>query len=309
MAEPGEKIFSGLRALVTNLQGFSTEDGPGIRTTVFFKGCPLSCPWCHNPEGLVAKEELIFYAEKCIGCKSCVKVCKHGAPVPGAPGAETCERCFRCVEECPAGARQKMGEWFTVDKLTAAVLRDRVYYETSGGGITASGGEAMVWADFLAKFFRRLREEGVHTALDTSGAVGGEPLDRVLQYTSLALVDLKIMDPDRHRRVLGLPLAPLLGHIRQIADSDTPIILRVPVVPGYTDDEPNLRAMADFAGRLSTLQKIELIPYHRLAEPKYRHLGRSYPLAGLQPPSAAAMEAAAALFRAAGLPAAVMGAE
>jgi pyruvate formate lyase activating enzyme len=296
-----------LRALVTNIQGFSTEDGPGIRTTVFFKGCPLACPWCHNPEGLVAKEELIFYADKCIGCKECKKVCGHGAPVPGGPGADQCVRCFKCVEVCPATARRKMGEWYTVDRLVAQVLRDRVYYETSGGGVTASGGEAMIWAEFIAAFFKSLKHEGIHTALDTSAVVGGDKLDAVLSSTDLALVDLKIMDPERHRAVIGVELAPILDHIRQIDASNTTMFIRVPVVPGFTDDPANVAAIAQFARSLKNLQLIDLLPYHRMAEPKYRHLGKPYSLPDLKPPSPETMESIKQTIVSAGLKVAIAG--
>ena len=307
MKEAGTSKEKNPRALITNIQGFSTEDGPGIRTTVFFKGCPLSCPWCHNPEGLVAKQELIFYAQRCIGCKSCLEVCAHGAPVPGGPGSEACERCFKCVEACPATAREIMGRWYTVAELVARVLRDRVYYETSGGGVTASGGEAMVWAEFLEDFFRRLKQEGIHTALDTSAVIGGEKLERVLAYTDLALVDLKIMDPDRHREVIGAELGPILEHLREIDSSGTPIHLRVPVVPGYTDDPANLEAIAEFASGLLNLEHVDLLPYHGMAESKYQQLGKPYPLAGLSPPSPESMTAAKEIFTRAGLKALIAG--
>jgi len=296
-----------LKALVTNVQGFSTEDGPGIRTTVFFKGCPLRCPWCHNPEGLVAAEELIFYADRCISCGSCAEACERGAPVPGGPSFEECARCFKCVDACPSTARQKMGEWYTVDRLTEQVLRDRVYYETSGGGVTASGGEAMVWAAFVAEFFRRLKEEGIHTALDTSGAVGGEKLDAVLKYTDLALVDLKIMDPEKHDKTVGAKLEAILENIRRIDRSGTPIIIRAPMVPGYTDGEGNMAAIADFALTLSGLDSIELLPYHRMAEAKYRQLGKPYPLPEVEPPADRDMEKAQAVLIEKGLKAIIPG--
>jgi len=295
-------------AVITNVQRFSTEDGPGIRTTVFFKGCPLRCPWCHNPEGLQRKRELVFYETRCIGCKECAKVCRHGAPIPGPAGRE-CELCFDCVKACPSTARQIMGEEVTVETLLERSLRDRVFYEKSGGGVTASGGETLVWAEFLADFFQGLRQAKVHTALDTSAVIGGERLARVLMHTDLVLLDLKIMDPDKHRDLIGAPLPPILEHVREIAATTLPIILRVPVVPGFTDDPENLRAIAEFARKLPGLRQVELLPFHQLGRSKYRQLGKAYSLADLQPPSEAALEEKKQIFIQAGLRALVAGKE
>jgi pyruvate formate lyase activating enzyme len=194
-----------------------------------------------------------------------------------------------------------------VEALLAKVLRDRVYYETSGGGVTASGGEAMVWADFIARFFASLRAEKIPTALDTSGVVGGPALDRVLANTDLVLIDLKIMDEAKHREIIGAPLPPILEHIRQVDRAGLPIIFRVPVVPGYTDGADNLAAMAAFVGSLTRPAKVELLPYHRMGEAKYRHLGRSYSLSELRPPSAESMHEARDVFTRAGIQAQVAG--
>ncbi len=297
------------KALITNVQGFSTEDGPGIRTTVFFKGCPLRCPWCHNPEGLLREEELVFYDVRCIDCKACLEVCEHGAPVPGGPGADKCVRCFKCVEVCPSTARQKMGKWVTVDQLLEQVLRDRVFYETSGGGVTASGGEAAVWAEFVAEFFKGLKAEGIHTALDTSGVVGGGKLEGILGHTDLLLVDLKIMDPGRHKEVIGVPLEPILEHIREMDEHGIPIIFRVPIIPGYTDDVTNLDAIAGFIAGIEHLERVELLAFHQLGEAKYRQLGKTYVLSDLASPSDDAMLEAKRVFEKAGLPVIIGGKE
>ncbi len=285
-----EQSKNDLSALVTNIQGFSTEDGPGIRTTVFFKGCPLRCPWCHNPEGLTAAQELVFFQDRCIGCGTCKESCERGAPVPGGPEAEKCIKCFLCVDACPPAARQVMGQWYTVGELFEQVMRDRVYYETSGGGVTASGGEPLLWGHFLAELFRMLKNENVHTALDTSAAIGEDRLQRVLENTDLVLLDLKVMDPEKHREIVGVELPPVIEHIRMIDAFGVPIIIRVPVVPGYTDSEENLLSMAEFASGLESLQKIELLPYHRMAEPKYAQLGKPYTLAHIERPSDEHME-------------------
>ncbi len=286
-----------LVAIITNVQRFSTEDGPGIRTTVFFKGCPLRCPWCHNPEGLSREPELAFSEVKCIGCNECVKVCKVGAPVPGGPGCEKCEACFACAEACPSTAREVIGREYSVGKLFDEVKRDEVFYEKSGGGVTASGGEAMVYPGFLAELFRRLREAGINTALDTSAVVGGEALAEVLENTDLILLDLKIMDEERHKEVVGASLKRIIENIARIDSAGIPIVIRVPVVPGFSDDDDNMEKIAEFAKGLKNLESVELLSFHQLGEAKYRKLGKPYSLAGLKPPPKERMEALADILR------------
>ncbi len=289
-------------ALITNVQRFSTEDGPGIRTTVFFKGCPLSCPWCHNPEGLLKEPELSFTQSRCIGCGECEKVCPVGAPIPGSPenpkdlkGSE-CTRCFACVSACPTTAREKIGREYTVEELFRELIRDKVFYEKSEGGVTASGGEPMLWHEFLASLFKRLGKAGIHTALDTSAVTGGDALARVLVHTSLALVDLKIMDEKKHKEIIGAALPRILENISQIDRSDIPIIIRVPVVPGYTDSEANICKIAEFVSGLKNLASVELLAFHQLGKSKYKQMGKNYTLSHLAPPSPEKMQALAEIL-------------
>ncbi|MBC7230996.1 MAG: glycyl-radical enzyme activating protein [Actinobacteria bacterium] len=271
--------------VVFNLQRYSTEDGPGIRTTVFLKGCPMRCPWCHNPEGLAREPQLVWYEVRCIGARDCLEACPRGALTLTPEGMvidrERCDACGRCEEACPAAALEVIGKVRTVREVAAEALRDRVFYEKSGGGVTLSGGEPALQFDFTLSLMRRLREEGVHLALDTCGGVSWERLGPLVEVADLVLFDLKVMDAEKHRAFTAVPLATVLENARAVARTGRPMWIRTPVIPGYTDGEENIRAIARFIrDELPAVERYDLLAFNNTCDAKYRRLDMVFPLAG-----------------------------
>lgn len=274
-----------LAGVTFNVQRFSTEDGPGIRTTVFFKGCPLRCCWCHNPEGLSPRPELMWYDVRCIGARDCLAACPEQAleltPQGMRINRQACTACGACADACPAGALEVIGRTWTPEALLAEVRRDAVFYDTSGGGVTLSGGEPLLQPDFVLAFCRLCKEAGLHVALDTCGTIGWDHYQAVLPFVDLVLYDLKIWDADRHRAATGAGNAAILDNARRIAAAGMPIWIRTPVIPGYTADEANIAALADFiAAELPTVRRWDLLAYTNLGQPKYHRLDRPYALEG-----------------------------
>ena len=239
-------------AIISNIKRFAVHDGPGIRTTVFFKGCPLKCVWCHNPESISFKPQTAFYRHKCIGCGACR------------------EEHFK-AENCLGNARVLYGTEVTVEELMPRLLEDRDFYETSGGGVTLSGGECLAQADFCAELLKRLKQEGINTAVDTCGFVSREKLDKVIPYTDTFLYDIKAMDEAVHIRCTGQSNRIILENLRYLDALGKPIEVRFPYVPGYNDDQTE--KIAEFLKSLKNIKAVKVLPYHNYAGSKYLALG------------------------------------
>jgi len=269
--------------LAFNVQQFSTEDGPGIRTTVFMKGCPLHCAWCHNPEGMRTAPDLMWHDVRCIGARDCVRACPQNALTLAPQGMridrERCDVCGACAEACPSAALEVIGRRWTPEQLLEEVLKDQVFYETSGGGVTFSGGEPMMQVGFLCEVMPRCKAAGLHVALDTCGAVSSERYQRVLDWVDLVLYDLKIMDSERHKAVTGIHNDLILQNARLLAARGVPLWIRTPVIPGYTDEPDNIRAIGRFIREmLPTVERWDLLAYTNLGRPKYHRLDIPYRL-------------------------------
>lgn len=279
--------------LVFNVQRFSLHDGPGVRTTVFMKGCPLACAWCHNPESRSSDPEYVRLRHLCMSCGRCTETEIDNPVVTGIDD--------RDVDDCPTGALQGVGERVTSSALVDTLLRDRVFFDESGGGVTISGGEPLAQAGFVTEALGLLQQEGVHTALDTCGFGPWPSLRDAAARANLVLYDLKLMDEERHRAATGMPNAIILRNLRALAQIHPAIWVRIPVVPGVNDDEANVEATAAFVQSLPGMRRVDLLPYHPTGEAKFARSGLEYTLHGTPPPPSAHLQSLARHFRSRGL--------
>lgn len=292
------------KGIVFNIQRYSIDDGPGIRTTVFLKGCPLRCLWCCNPESQSFLPELAHREKLCIKCERCVKVCPNNALRVDAKGwyinRELCNLCRRCVNECLRGALKILGERLTPEQVMKEILKDIEYYKISGGGVTLSGGEPLAQPRFASAIFRLCRDIGINTCLDTSGYGSKEALERVLPFTDLVYFDLKHPDPKRHKELTGKDNRIILRNLEEIKKRDVSVVIRFPLIPGLNDDKEALRGVGNIMRNLG-LDCLHILPYHRLGVNKYKMLGRAYTLESTQVPSREKIEEVKGLFENMGL--------
>jgi len=303
----------GATGLILHVQRLSTEDGPGIRSTVFFKQCPLACRWCHNPESISGRQELQWFPTRCIGCGSCEKACPRGCITRGPEGTlierSRCEGCGSCAQECPSNALELLGRRVSVDALMVELIKDRAYYESSGGGVTLSGGEPLAQPAFTAALLHALKERGISTAIDTCGFAGPESLEQVLPHADLVLYDVKMIDPAAHEAFTGQDNALILRNLMSIpaarrARGNQPRLwIRTPLIPGATATPDNLRAIGFYIAQNldGALERWELCAFNNLCRDQYERLGMHWAYAKTPLMDRGELEALTAEARASGI--------
>jgi pyruvate formate lyase activating enzyme len=291
------------KATVFDIQRYSVHDGPGIRTLVFFKGCPLRCRWCQNPESIDARIEMAFLAKKCIGCGECAKVCPKEAVVfedGRRINRELCDRCGECADVCYAEALTVVGKQYDVRSLLEIVERDRPFYEQSGGGVTLSGGEPTMQFEFVAEFLHTAREAGLNTVIETCGAFAWNRFEKLLPYLDIIYFDLKAADMEDHRRLTGIDNERILANARKLSRSGAKVVFRIPLVPSMTATEENIAGLIDLLSELGQ-KEAHLLPYHKMGESKLKGIDSSLDALGLEPLTDEQIERIKGKFEAAGL--------
>ncbi len=275
---------------IFDIKRFAVHDGPGIRTTIFLKGCSLQCQWCHNPESINSQPELMLHTRRCISCDTCLTVCPTGAHQKTERGERTfdrgrCDLCGRCVASCYAEALVMVGRRVSVDDVMAVVREDAPFYERSGGGVTLSGGEPLVQGDFTVALLSQCQAEGFHTAIDTCGNVKWRVINRVLPYVDLVLYDVKHISPHQHKRYTGASNRLILNNLRRLCNCGVHVEIRMPIIPTINDSQKTIESTARYLGSLNNITAVRLLPYHRLAGSKYQSLGRENTMPDIAPPS------------------------
>ena len=276
-----------MKGFIFDIERGSYVDGPGIRTTVFFKGCNLRCAWCHNPESQSPKPQMMFYKNKCTGCGKCKEKCPNHL--------ELCELCGKCTIYCPHDAREICGKEYTVDEVMREILKDKVFYENSGGGVTFSGGECMLQIDFLEEILKACKENGIHTAVDTAGHVPYESFERILPHTDLFLYDVKCFDSVKHKQYTGVGNKLILDNLKTLLGTGKAVWVRIPIIPTVNDTEEEMQQISALLEAHKNYERVELLPYHAMGQHKYSALGmhaRQFDV-----PDSNAMELLKSIFR------------
>lgn len=274
-------------ATIFDIERYATKDGPGIRTVIFLKGCNLRGIWCQNPESQNCHPQIMYYMNLCRHCGRCIAVCPNHAIRPDdmfglVTDSTLCTACGTCVEHCYFDARKLMGKVMTVSELMTEIRKDAPYYERSGGGITFSGGEPLLYPEFVKEVAKQCQEEGIHTAIETAGHVPWNVFEQVLPYMNLIFFDIKHIDPEVHKQYTGVTNTRILENLRRLTQVFSPIIIRIPVVPGCNDSAEVQQRIYEFIKPLHGIKHVELLPYHRLGMTKYKGLGMEYPLQDLK---------------------------
>lgn len=267
-----------LMADISNISRCSVHDGPGLRTVVYFKGCGLRCRWCHNPETLSGRRDIMYIPSKCIHCGRCIAVCPKHHIISGNDMVferEGCIRCGKCADICPTGALESCGEKMTIEQVMTEVKKDRHYYAASDGGITLSGGECLLQSDFAAELLRICKKEGIHTVIETALFVPWANIEKVLQYTDMFFADLKIADFQKHRLYTGQDNQIILENLRKLTDTGAAVTLRIPLIPGVNDSLEDMDAIGCIIKDMGIIA-VELLRYNYLAESKYQSVGMKY---------------------------------
>ena len=272
--------------IIYDIQRYCIHDGPGIRSTVFFKGCPLDCWWCHNPESKKPSQQIIFWPDQCIGCGRCRDACPDEVAVGAAGAAEECEMCAECTQVCPTEAVELIGEKMTASEVLGEIQKDAVFYEESGGGVTFSGGEPLLQHDFLLELLRLCKKKGIHTAVDTCGYAEWDILKQISSAADLILYDVKIMDSGEHEKYTGVSNKIILQNLHRLVEhrSTENIIARFPLIPGINDDIQHAEQLGELLSSLK-ISKMNILPYHRAATEKHARLHDDYRLQDITPPS------------------------
>ncbi len=279
--------------IVFDIKKFSVHDGPGIRTTIFLKGCPLHCAWCHNPEGQSPNKEIHFWSNRCIACHECIDACEYNALslVENVPTRDQnlCQGCGACAEACPAEATELIGKTMTVSEVMQEIQKDILYYDQSGGGVTFSGGEPLLQVNFLEAILEVCKDRAIHSVVDTSGFVQYETIHRVRSLVDLFLYDIKIIDEFRHIHFTGVPNRLILDNLIALSNSGSDIIVRIPIIPGINDCIEDIDQLGKFLVTLEKVHPVNILPYHSIAIDKYARMNSVYSLQDLQPPTSERM--------------------